>query len=453
MKTPVKKYNQWLVELKKNIHQSRLKSALQVNSNMLVEYWYIGKQIIQKTDTEGWGAKIIETLAVDLQKEFPDAKGYSYRNLKYMKQFAGLYPELLIGQQPAAQLNKSGKSQIVQQPVAQLRNNKNIITQQSVALINQNEFGQQPVAQMKNTRGLIVQQPAPQLTKGKRKITQQPAALINENTFGQQPVAQFGNNIYILSNPSIVSIPWGRHVTLMDKINDNEERLWYINKTIENNWSRAVLQYQEETDLYQRQHKTKKTSNFHLTLPKPQADLANQILKDPYIFHFFELAENATEKDLEKQLIKHIQEFIMELGAGFTFVGRQVKFVPAKKEYFVDLLFYHLFLRCYVAIDLKMNEFEMEHSGKMNGYLNMVNKKLRHPSDSPSVGIILCGSKDNVEVDYALTGTNHPIGVSEYKFSKSLPKALKDKLPSAKQLQDEVKRFLKKINTAKRTKL
>ena len=434
MKAPVKKYNQWLVELKNNIHQSRLKSALQVNSNMLIEYWYIGKQIIQKADTEGWGTKIIERLSVDLQKGFPDTKGYSLRNLLYMKQFAAAYPEMLITQQPAALINKSI---IEQRPGAQTKKNKLV---------------QQAAVPLKSVKNQLTQQAVALIKKGKSKnlITQQPVALIGENEIGQQPVAQFGNSIYILSNSSLVNIPWGHHVTLMDKINDNEERLWYINKTIENNWSRAVLNYQIETDLYQRQHKTKKTSNFHLTLPKPQADLANQILKDPYVFHFFELAENATERDLESQLIKHIQEFIMELGAGFAFVGRQVKFVPAKKEYFVDLLFYHLFLRCYVAIDLKMNEFEMEHSGKMNGYLNMINKKLRHNSDNPSVGIILCGSKDNVEVDYALTGINHPIGVSEYKFSKSLPKALKDKLPSAKQLQDEVKRFLKKINTSKR---
>jgi predicted nuclease of restriction endonuclease-like (RecB) superfamily len=222
MKIAVKKYNQWLVELKKNINQSRLKTALQVNSNMLIEYWYIGKQIIQKAEVEGWGAKIIERLAVDLQKEFPEAKGYSVRNLLYMKQFAAVYPDLLITQQAAALI---GNNTIVQQPVAQLQKNKKL-------------------------------------------ITQQPVALIENNTIGQQPVAQFGDTIYLLTNPALVNIPWGHHVTLMDKINNTSERLWYINKTIENNWSRAVLQYQVETDLYQRQHKTKKASNFHLTLPK-----------------------------------------------------------------------------------------------------------------------------------------------------------------------------------------
>jgi predicted nuclease of restriction endonuclease-like (RecB) superfamily len=394
MKVGVKKYNQWLGELKTNIHQSRLQTALKVNTDMLLLYWYTGKQITEKIAAEGWGTKVIEQLADDLQKEFPGMQGFSVRSLKYMQKFAITYPDLLIVQQPAAQLQKKSINLITQRPVALIKKDKNLIV--------------------------------------------------------QQPAAQFSNKIYYLSNPALVNIPWGQHMLLMDKINDNEERLWYINKTIENNWSRAVLQYQIDTDLYQRQHKTKKASNFHLTLPKPQADLANQILKDPYVFKAFQLGENINERELENHLIKHIQEFIMELGAGFAFVGRQVKFKTGRKEYFIDLLFYHLFLRCYVVIELKMEEFEMEHAGKLNGYLNMVNKQLRQQHDGPSIGIILCGSKDNMEVDYALTSINHPIGVSEYTFSKLLPKNLKDKLPSVKILQAEVNRFLKKIKPAKR---
>jgi predicted nuclease of restriction endonuclease-like (RecB) superfamily len=394
MKVGVKKYNQWLGELKTNIHQSRLQTALKVNTDMLLLYWYTGKQITEKIAAEGWGTKVIEQLADDLQKEFPGMQGFSVRSLKYMQKFAITYPDLLIVQQPAAQLQKKSINLITQRPVALIKKDKNLIV--------------------------------------------------------QQPAAQFSNKIYYLSNPALVNIPWGQHMLLMDKINDNEERLWYINKTIENNWSRAVLQYQIDTDLYQRQHKTKKASNFHLTLPKPQADLANQILKDPYVFKAFQLGENINERELENHLIKHIQEFIMELGAGFAFVGRQVKFKTGRKEYFIDLLFYHLFLRCYVVIELKMEEFEMEHAGKLNGYLNMVNKQLRQQYDGPTIGIILCGSKDNMEVDYALTSINHPIGVSEYTFSKLLPKNLKDKLPSVKILQAEVNRFLKKIKPAKR---
>ncbi len=396
MKPVVRKYNQWLGELKNNINHSRLQTSLKVNSDMLILYWYVGKQIVEKIDAEGWGTKVIEQLSEDLQNAFPDMSGFSLRSLKYMQKFATTYPDLLIVQQPVAQL-KNKRNAIVQQPVAQLKKNK---------------------------KNLIVQQPA----------------------------AQFSNTIYYLSNPLLVSIPWGHHVTLLDKIKSEEESFWYINKTIENNWSRAVLQYQIETDLYLRQHKTKKASNFHLTLPKPQADLANQILKDPYIFKLMQIGENINEKELEDHLVKHIQEFVMELGAGFAFVGRQVKLKAGRKDHFIDLLFYHLNLRCYVVIELKMDEFELSHTGQLNGYLNMVNKQLRQQHDNPSIGIILCGSKDNIEVDYALTSINHPIGVSEYHFSKLLPKNLKDKLPSAKLLQEEVTRFLKRNKIVKTKK-
>ncbi len=396
MKVPIRKYNHWLGELKNNIHQSKLQTALKVNSDMLVLYWYIGKQIAEKIEVEAWGTKVIELLADDLQKGFPDMKGFSVRNLLYMKQFATVYPEMLITQQPAALIRKQMK---------------NVITQQAAALIENNKI-----------------------------------------MAGKQPVVTFSNTSYYLLNPLLLYIPWGQHMLLMDKINATEERLWYINKTIENNWSRAVLQYQIETDLYQRQYKNKKASNFHLTMPKPQADLANQILKDPYILKVLQLGETLDERQLEDHLVKHIQEFLMELGAGFAFVGRQYKLKAGHKEYFSDLLFYHLYLQCFIVIELKMDEFEMEHAGKMNGYLNMVNKQLRRNHDNPSIGIILCGSKDNVGVDYALTSIHHPIGVSEYTYSKMLPKNLKDKLPSPKQLQAEVTSFLKKITPSKTKK-
>ena len=402
MKTPVRSYKKWLLEIKSNIQQSRLRTALQVNQDMLILYWYIGKQLSDKIDKEGWGTKVIEQLADDLQQAFPDMRGFSFRNLKYMRQFAEAYPEMLIGQQVAAQIETDGI--IVQQPAAQLQ---------------------------KSREGKGV--------KIKPEIGQQPAAQIT-----QQPAAQFGKEKYILSNPLLVSIPWGQHMLLLDKIDNNEERIWYIEKIAENNWSRAVLQYQVDTDLYQRQHKVKKSSNFHLTLPKPQADLANQILKDPYIFRFPQIGEFVTERELEQELLKHITDFILELGAGFAYVGRQINLKVGRKNQYLDLLFYHIYLRSFVVVELKMEEFEPAHTGQMNSYLNIVNKQFRQDADNPSIGIILCASKDSVEVDFALTNINHPIGVSEYTFHKTLPKQLKDKLPTAKQLQQEVNKVLKR---------
>jgi predicted nuclease of restriction endonuclease-like (RecB) superfamily len=412
LNTP-RKYQSWLAALKADISACKLQTALQVNSNMLILYWYIGRQIDEKIKQESWGSRIIEQLSADLQKTFPDLKGFSTRNLLYMQQFSVAYPDLLITQQPVAQLGKSTKSvkiSITQQPVTQLGKST------------------------KNAKASITQQPVAQLEKTSKSV---------KGSITQQPVAQLGEYLLNAANSDLVGIPWGHHTLLMDKVTLTDERIWYIQKTIENKWSRTVLQYQLQTDLYKRQHKTKKASNFHLTLPKVQSELANAILKDPYKFDFLSLGDKFTERELELQLVHHVQDFLIELGAGFAFVGRQYKLKAGRKEHYIDLLFYHLYLRSYVVIELKLGEFELEHTGQMNGYLNMVNAQLRQPHDNPTIGIILCSSKDTVEVDFALNNIAHPIGVSDYAFSKSLPRNLRDKLPGAKQLQDEVKRFWK----------
>jgi predicted nuclease of restriction endonuclease-like (RecB) superfamily len=412
LNTP-RKYQSWLAALKADISACKLQTALQVNSNMLILYWYIGRQIDEKIKQESWGSRIIEQLSADLQKTFPDLKGFSTRNLLYMQQFSVAYPNLLITQQPVAQLAKTSK------------NAKGVITQQPVAQLAKTS---------KNAKGVITQQPVAQLRKTSKNA---------KGVITQQPVAQLGQYMLNMANAELVGIPWGHHTLLMDKVTFTDERIWYIQKTIENKWSRTVLQYQLQTDLYKRQHKTKKASNFHLTLPKVQSELANAILKDPYKFDFLSLGDKFTERELELQLVHHVQDFLIELGAGFAFVGRQYKLKAGRKEHYIDLLFYHLYLRSYVVIELKLGEFELEHTGQMNGYLNMVNAQLRQPHDNPTIGIILCSSKDTVEVDFALNNIAHPIGVSDYAFSKSLPRNLRDKLPGAKQLQDEVKRFWK----------
>jgi predicted nuclease of restriction endonuclease-like (RecB) superfamily len=270
----------------------------------------------------------------------------------------------------------------------------------------------------------------------------------NANLIVQTLSAQLGNS-------SLFNISWSHHVLLMDKAGDTEERLWYIKQSIENGWSVRVLDYQISTSLYKRQHKKQKSTNFHLTLPKEQSDLANQILKDPYNFEFLQISKDTTERELEIHLTNHIQQFLLELGAGFAYVGRQFKLKLGRKEYFLDLLFYHLHLRCFIVIELKMGEFEPEFAGKMNAYLNALNKEYKKPHDNPSIGIILCNSKDEIEVEYALQGLQHPIGVSEYKTIHALPKNLRDKLPSVKQLKDAIKEFNRQqksnISKSKRT--
>jgi predicted nuclease of restriction endonuclease-like (RecB) superfamily len=235
----------------------------------------------------------------------------------------------------------------------------------------------------------------------------------------------------------VAEIPWGHNVTLMEKVKDPTQRLWYAAKTLEHGWSRAVLTVQIESDLYGRQGKA--VTNFTKTLPNPQSDLAQQSLKDPYLFDFLTLHDDAVERDLELGLVDHIQKFLLELGAGFAFVGRQVPLSVSDDDDYIDLLFYHLKLRCFIVIDLKMRKFTPEDAGKMNYYLSAVDDLMKHPTDAPSVGLILCKTRDRIKAEYALRDISKPIGVAEWqtKLVKSLPETLKGSLPTIEQLEAE----------------
>jgi len=237
----------------------------------------------------------------------------------------------------------------------------------------------------------------------------------------------------------VAQIPWGHNVRLLDMTKAQAEREWYIRKTIENGWSRSVLEHWIESGLYERQGKA--STNFDRTLPAPQSDLARETLKDPYKFEFLTLAEEAAEKDLEAGLLAHIRKFLLELGAGFAFVGQQVPLEVGGEEYVIDLLFYHLKLRSYVVIELKATKFKPEYAGKMNFYLSAVDDLWRHPDDQPSIGVILCKAKDEVAVEYALRDLAKPVGVSSYitKLVESLPPALQGSLPSTEEWEQELK--------------
>jgi predicted nuclease of restriction endonuclease-like (RecB) superfamily len=255
---------------------------------------------------------------------------------------------------------------------------------------------------------------------------QQPVALENESTV-QQPVG---------FNLNILSIPWGHHVVLLDKAKSVVEALFYLQQTIENNWSRAILTLQIEQDLFSRQGKA--ITNFSQTLPKNQALMAGQILKDPYNFGFLTLENKVQELDIERQLTEHITKFLLELGKGFAFIGRQYPLLVGDKDYRLDLLFYHIRLRCFVVIDLKVIEFEPEFAGKMNFYLSVVDDQIKKPEDQPSIGIILCKNKNKLEVEYALQGMSKPIGVSEFTVSQALPPELKSTLPTVEEFENEL---------------
>lgn len=234
----------------------------------------------------------------------------------------------------------------------------------------------------------------------------------------------------------VAEIPWGHNLVLMNSVNALDEREWYIRKTIEHGWSRNALAHQIESGLYQRQGQA--VTNFELTLPSPQSDLAREVTKDPYVFDFLSLGEDAMERDLQKGLLEHIREFLMELGVGFAFVGSQYHIEVGGEDYHVDLLFYHLKLRAFVVIDLKMGKFKPEYAGKMNFYLSAVDDVLRHSDDRPSIGIILCKGRQEVTVEYALRDMNKPMGVSKYEITRMLPQSIKENLPTTEELEAEL---------------
>jgi len=247
-------------------------------------------------------------------------------------------------------------------------------------------------------------------------------------------------------------IPWFHNCLLLDKVKDTVEREWYIRKTIENGWSRAILDHQIDSDLYRRQGKA--VTNFSRTLPPPQSELAEQVLKDPYNFDFLTLAEDAREREVQKGLLAHIRLFLLELGAGFAFVGENVHLEVGGEDFYIDLLFYHLKLRAFIVIDVKIRPFQPEFAGKMNFYLSAVDDTLRHPEDEPSIGMVLCKAGNLIVAEYALRDIAKPVGVSSYvtRFVESLPKELQSSLPSIADLEAELKAVKVGDGTKARTK-
>ncbi len=334
-------YAKFITSLKTKIQSAQIKAAVAVNSELIKLYWEIGKEIIEKQDREGWGSKVLEKAAKDLQNEFPGIEGFSRANIFRMKAFFVAYEK-------------------VAQAVRQL---------ESLPIFN---------------------------------------------------------------------IPWGHNILLIQKLKDNDERLWYASKSIEHGWSRSMLTIWIENDLYHREGKA--ITNFKVALPAPQSDLAQQSLKDPYVFDFLTLHEEHLEKELEEGLINHIQKFLIELGQGFSFVGQQYPIKAGEQDLYIDLLFYHLKLRCYVIVELKGRKFDSRDAGQMSAYLSAVDDQLRHKDDQPTIGIILCKTKDDVFVEYVLRNFNRPIGVAEFevKLVEKLPKDLKSSLPTVEEIEAEL---------------
>jgi len=243
----------------------------------------------------------------------------------------------------------------------------------------------------------------------------------------------------IIVQEALAQLPWYHNIALLEKLSKNNERLWYAQQTIENGWSRGMLVIQIEGDLYHRKASKTKITNFKQTLPAPQSDLAEQIIKDPYKLDFLTVYGKAKEKDIENELVKHLTKFLLELGAGFAFIGQQYHLEIGDEDYYIDLLFYHLKLRCYVVLELKAVKFKPEYAGKLNFYLTAVDDILRHETDNPTIGILLCKSKNKVIAEYALKDISKPMGISEYKITQSIPRNLETSLPSIEDMERVLK--------------
>jgi predicted nuclease of restriction endonuclease-like (RecB) superfamily len=331
---PPSGYTDWLAELKTRIHTAQQRAALAVNRELVLLYWQIGRDILERQSREGWGAKVIDRLAHDLHTAFPDMKGFSRANLMYMRSFAAAWPDTAI----------------VQQAVGRL--------------------------------------------------------------------------------------PWGHNLVLLARLRDPQQRLAYAQRAIEHGWSRSILEMQIETRLLDREGRA--LTNFTERLPAPGTDLARQTLKDPYVFDFLRLGKEADERAIETALVQHITRFLLELGAGFAFVGRQVPLEVGGDDFFLDLLFYHLKLRCYVVIELKADKFKPEHLGQLSFYLTAVDAQVKSEQDNPTIGLLLCKSKNQVVAEYALREKTQPLGIAEYKLLESLPAELQTGLPSIEQIEREL---------------
>ncbi len=396
-------YPALLADIKERIRLAQVRTAMAANTGLLMLYWEIGGLLAERQKREGWGAGVLPKLAADLNHALPEVKGFSDRNMRLMIQFYEEYPALFpIWQPPVAKLKDHPASrQKRPQPVAKL-----------LGLPSDAAIRTQAVSKLETSPG-----------SDKKRI----------HAVARSPLPAEGIPIW---QPAVAKLPWAHNVALLQKVKDRPTRLWYALQAFEHGWTRNVLSLQIQSRAHERQGKA--VTNFTRTLPPPQSDLAAQLLKDPYVFDFLTLEKPFHERELETGLLGHLQNFLVALGAGFAWVGRQVHLEVGNDDFYIDLLFYHLRLRCFVVIDLKVGPFKPEYAGKLNFYLNAVDDRLRHPSDQPSIGLILCEDKNKVVAEYALRGLDKAIGVSAYELTRALPKQLRSALPSIEQLEREL---------------
>ena len=404
------------------IEQAQVRLITAANAQMLFHYWKIGNYILYHQNLQGWGSKIIKQLAKAIRLNYPEKKGYSERNLTYMCQFARSYPLNVLRSfiDTDARLSVPSIQKVADE----------------VLKLNNGQFTQELTAQIQSTDSQLLE------------FTQEPLAQI-------QNVAKTVSAIYritiedieklFLASP-VARINWASHVIMLNNSLPLGVKYWYMKQSVEMGWSSNVLKIQIETNLYNRQISNNKVNNFTATLPAPQSDLANYLLKDPYIFDLAGAKEKADERDIEEQLVKHVTRYLLEMGNGFAFVARQKHFQIGNSDFFADLILYSIPLHAYTVVELKATPFKPEYAGQLNFYINVVDDKLRGENDNKTIGLLLCKGKDEVVAQYALTGYDQPIGISDYQLSKAIPENLKSALPSVEEVEEELASFLDKDN-------
>ena len=400
------------------IEQAQVRLISAANAQMLFHYWKMGNYILYHQNLQGWGGKVIKKLAQAIRFNYPEKRGYSERNLTYMCQFARSYPLSVL------------RCFIETDARLSLPNIRNVTDE--VLKLNNGQFTQELTAQIQS------------VDFQELEFTQEVPAQI-------QDVAKTVSAIYrtdigdieklFLASP-VARINWASQMVMLNSSLPLGVEYWYMKQSVEMGWSSNVLKMQIESKLYERQINSQKINNFTATLPAPQSDLANYLLKDPYIFDLAGAKERADERDIEEQLVKHVTRYLLEMGNGFAFVARQKHFQIGDSDFYADLILYNIKLHAYVVVELKATPFKPEYAGQLNFYINVVDDKLRGKDDNKTIGLLLCKGKDEIVAQYALTGYDQPIGISDYQLSKAVPENLKSALPSIEQVEEELTMLL-----------
>ena len=399
-----------------DLEHTQVRVVASANADMLFHYWKVGHFILSLQKKEGWGSKVIDNLSKAIRSKYPDKKGYSRRNIFYMCQFASAYPLEVLKEMD--RIDSLLTTPTVEK-VLSLTTELTQIVQQPVALIQATE----------NQSNTITQQPVAQLEEVTETLS----------TIYHCDISQIEE---IFKHSAIVRTNWASHVILLNSKLPLGECYWYITQAVANGWSRNVLQMQIETNLFARQITAKKVSNFSARLPKPQSDLANYLMKDPYIFDLMGQTDKMAERDLEQQLVSHITKYLLEMGSGFAFVAQQKHFEVGDSDFYADLILYNIQLHAYVVIELKATPFKPEYMGQLNFYINVVDDTLRGEHDNKTIGLLLCNGGDKVVAQYALSGYDQPIGVSDYQLTKAIPDDLKSALPTVEEVEEELNKFV-----------